>query len=198
MSKKRENQHKRWTQEDVEYLLDNYGGNVSLKTLAKRLKRSEKALVYKHYDITQTTDLKLASYDFTTSLLMEGMGVSKTCIYRWIKNKGLKYTTTSNNPKSPRKYNVTAFYKWVREHKELIDFKKCKEGVLLPEPKWFVEEIRKAKLETVNRRDRWTDNEIKRMMFLHDTGKTKQDIANELNRTYSSVKHKLKSSRDIS
>lgn len=198
MSKKRENHKRLWTPEDVEYLLDNYGGNVSLKTLAKRLKRSEKAIVSKYRKLTDSESLLLATYDFTTTLLLEGMGVTQSTINKWVEVKGLPYTTITKSYRSPRKYNPTAFFKWVRENKEMIDFKKCTEGVLLPEPKWFVEEIRKAKLDVTKRNAKWTDSEIKRMLFLVSTGMTQKQIAGELNRTRNSIERKLRKLRDIS
>lgn len=198
MSKKRENHKRLWTQEDVEYLLDNYGGNVSLKTLAKRLKRSENAIVSKYRKLTDSESLLLATYDFTTSLLLEGMGVTQSTINKWVEVKVLPYTTITKSYRSPRKYNQTAFFKWVRENKEMIDFKKCTEGVLLPEPKWFVEEIRKAKLDVTKRNAKWTDSEIKRMLFLVSTGMTQKQIAGELNRTRNSIERKLRKLRDIS
>lgn len=179
---------KRWTKEEEDYLLDK-GCMLTIKTMAKKLGRTEKAIEVKMYKIGISI-IKCNFYGMTVSELSRCCGHDRTTINKWF-SKGLKYTSKQVRFTSKTKFvDGKDFWKFAEKNKELINFNKIKPGTILPEPKWFLEEKKKCS-KVIKDSKEWTNDEDKMLISMVNNKVDYSEIAKRLNRSFNSIQMRI-------
>ena len=181
-----------WTQEEIEYLEDKYGA-ISLTTIAKNLNRSISSVN------TKKTKLKLGSvYNATEYLtipqLAEIVGVDRTTVADWIKNKYLNATKRVLHTKGKYwRIKTSDFWKFVKEYPKFIDFSKFEENSLGKEPAWVKNVRKNANPRPRNSAKPWTKTQEALLKKYWNEGKTNKEIGDLLGRTPYAVRfHAIK------
>lgn len=180
----------KWTKEDIEYLEDNFGLK-NIKTLARKLNRSEDAVIIKAKKIglggiTETTNC------INASQLADAIGADAKTVLRWINDKGLKARKiVLAKEKAYWQIKLENFWKWASINKDRINWAKFEVNNLGKEPLW-VEEIRKRDLaKPKNQNTKWTKEQEKKLIMYWNAGKTASEIAKIMNRTKEGVWRKV-------
>ena len=173
-----------WSDEDIEYLYDNFG-NLSILTIAKVLNRSVKAVKFKAYK------LGLNSFEnsgrVSAAELGRSLGVDKSLVYKWIKEKGLRSKSIVLSEK--RRFHmidVDEFWKWAYKNQSIINFARFEKFILGKEPIWVNEKrqydiLNKSK---INKPFSKFENDYIRQNYKNVDAK---EIAKVLNRTVCSI-----------
>ena len=120
-------QYKRWTEEDLEFLMNNFG-RISLQSISEKLNRSKIAIQGKAHRLGLI--LLEANGQLTAAQLAEAIGADRKTVVAWIKNKGLKACKRVIGDKASYwRINIEDFWKFALLNKEIIDFRKFKEMV---------------------------------------------------------------------
>ncbi|OLO26151.1 hypothetical protein BTR23_24150 [Alkalihalophilus pseudofirmus] len=177
---------KNWTNEEVNFLLEN-AGTFKLSTIAYKLNRSEHATLckMKRLGISNT---KEQTGLLTTTELELLLRVDRSTIRRWIIEHGLKClkkTTRSN--KKFYLIHPSDFWDWAYENRERVDFSKIEYQSIVPEPDWVNKERTKEKKTNYKQ---WSTNEEKKLQNLILQGTSFDEVANTLDRSITSVKRK--------
>lgn len=108
-------------------------------------------------------------------------------VLRWIEKFGLpaKKIVCHNQTR----YNIDSkkFWKWAKEHKEIINWSRYELGSLVPEPEW-VKDVKKGYKEK-NHRKKFSEYEKNRVLSLLHKGKSYREISVEMGRSYYSISH---------
>lgn len=185
---------KKWSQEDVQYLEENWG-NFSLKTLAKNLERSEAAVLNKVQRLGLGSFLNNGDYVSWNQFLI-ALGVQSGSSYKntsWIQNKGFPIRTKKVKSNSFKVVNIDEFWKWADENRSFLDFSKFEENALGLEPEW-AKEKRRHDIEMNRRyiRTPWTKIEEERLKkLLKDFKYTYDDLSRMLRRTTGAIQKKI-------
>lgn len=119
-------------------------GCLPIKTIAKKLNRSENAIVVRKNKLGLGTFLENGEY-VTFCLLMTTIIGGKNPSYQMkrLERDGfpIKYKTVKNN--KWKVIYIKDFWKWAEEHQSKFDFKDFEENSLGPEPKWAKEKKEK-------------------------------------------------------
>lgn len=185
------NHNKRWTKDQEEMLLNSYG-ETTLKTLASKLGRTQENVKAKYKRLTGSQSFLAASGKLTSPMIAEGLGVHRKTVTEWIRKYDLVANRYTDSTMSHILINDRDLWNWMKDNKERIDFTKCTLGVLVPEPLWYKEEVKLAKLTKIAKRKEWTMKEIQMGVEMRKEGLTNRQIAEKLNRSYDSVKHKMR------
>ncbi|APQ96963.1 hypothetical protein [Clostridium botulinum] len=182
-----------WTEEEEEYLQSRYG-KTTLKRIAKKLGRSENAIEIKAGRLGLSSALE-ATGELTAAELAEIFKIdSHVIVNRWIKNKGLKAQYKAI--KFTRKFwriKIEDFWKWAEDNKEIINFSKLERNILGKEPSWVNIERKKDFKEKPKRQHQfWNELEDRKLKNLWKSSKSIKEIAEILNRSSSSVRHRSK------
>lgn len=81
--------------------------------------------------------------------------------------------------------------KWAENHKDIINWSKYECGTLALEPEWVRQE--KMSYEYSHTREKWTDEDLRKVKLLLKTDKTYKEVAKELGRTYYGILHLMRS-----
>lgn len=190
--RKPRNHRKKWSEEDEQYLVDNYG-TVSMAVLMRNLGRDEEAIKMKYRTLEGIMDMHIAGGMLSTQMIADAIGKSHRAVYGWIKNKGLPATQKHKGTHETRNHyrffiKPEDFWKWAEKNKKLISFATFKRGVILPEPDWLEEEVKSA---IIIKSGPWTKEEEEATWFWYKGGTKPREIAEMLDRTVRSVQHKL-------
>lgn len=185
-----------WSNQDINLLKDNWGNN-SIRWLAKKLNRSESAVIVK------AQRLGLSSFGqsgelITVCQLLKALGLFNS--YSWIKKKfidnGLPVVSKTTVNQKTLKISIDKFWKWGEKNKQILNFARFEEGVLGVEPDW-VKEKRKADLSNptkTNFNRKWTKAEDSLLISKTKSNRyTYKDLAFEFNRTEAAIKRRLRS-----
>lgn len=184
---------KTWTTAQEEMVLNSYG-ETTLKSLARKLGRSERAVSRKYGQLIGSTSYIAASGKLTTTMIAEAFGVHYSTVCKWTTKYGLECTKYTGGSAGHVLIDDKVLWKWLLNNKNRVDFVKCKTGILVPEPKWYIEEIESSKKIGRVKRKEWTMKEIQLGCELRAEGFTYKQIAEKLNRTKISVEGRLKKS----
>lgn len=116
-------------------------------------------------------------------------------INRWINDYGLPYRIVQRGQATCKLISTKQFWKWVKEHSDLIPWSKYEKFSILPEPEWVDKMIKDYAVK--NNRKRITHAEKQHVIWLRKQGKSFKEIALEMNRTIDSVKHIWRNRGDI-
>lgn len=171
-----------WTEWEVQYLEKKYESHGA-DYIAKKLDRTEQSVKRK------AQKLGLNTYE-TEFLRMKqiciAFQIDARVVHRWIEKFGLPMKEEKHGQMSMYGIITKDFWKWAKEHKDLIPWCKYQEQSLLPEPEWVRGEVLNYKLK--NNRKPITKNVVHEVR--KRIGKTTyKRIADELGRTTDSIKH---------
>lgn len=158
-----------WTAEENEYLAENWGV-VSVKTMCKRLNRTEASIVTQKNKLGLGAFLDCGDYITLSQLLSAVTGSTRTYSYKmtsWVKNRGLPVHNKLVNNTRYRVVYLGEFWEWAEKNRAFIDFSKMEPLALGKEPDWVPEQRRKDFVSYANqRKDPWTPGEDSRLIML--------------------------------
>ena len=181
----------RWSKEEEEFLCENWG-YLNIKTIAKKLNRSENAIISRKNKLRLGAFLENGEY-VTFYLLMSTIIGGKNPSYQMqrLERDGFPIKHKTVKKKKWKVVYIKDFWKWAEEHQSKFDFKDFEENSLGPEPKW-------AKEKRINDRSKtkkltpWTPEEDKRLIELLRKFKyTRKELSDMLNRTEGGIDRRI-------
>lgn len=158
-----------WTKEDEAYLSEKWG-QVSIKTLAKSLGRTENAIIVRKGKLGLGGFLESGDYitfnQFTLAFCGSNSGNSYK-IKSWVKNRGFPMRTKVVNSMRVKIVYLHEFWKWAEQHRSFLDFSRMEPLSLGAEPDWVKEQRRKDyQAFAAQRKDPWTEQDDARLKAL--------------------------------
>lgn len=172
-----------WTEEEVAYL-EKFYEKRGVDFIAKKLKRTLHSVKRKAQKLGYNA---YVCEDLYVKMVAKCFDCDSRVINRWIDNYGLPCRIVKRGQATCKLISAKAFWKWAKDHKELIPWSKYERFTILPEPEWVEETIKGYAIK--NNRKRITSMDEQRVISLRRQGKTFTEIASEMNRTVDSVKH---------
>lgn len=175
---------RKWTAAEVEYLEEKVG-MISIETIAKNLKRTPKSVTSKlaKIGISQMVNQSW----LTASAFVEALNIDYAQLMHWVNKKGLP----SRKPKFSkyRRIDINKFWKWAKDHTELIDWVRFEQLALGKEPKW-AENVRKN-TRVRKTKVKWTahDDYILECMLKNEA--TYPEISEALQRSDLAIKRRI-------
>ena len=184
--------NRRWTVEEIEYLIESWG-KLSVTTIAKKLNRTEKAIIEKK------SKLKLGSFNANSGYI--SLNELLRYIYRnnsssYIKKKmlsnGLPTIDKKRHKGSIKMVNIDVFWEWGEKHQNILNFRSLEENLFGQEPMW-VKAKRKTDYENqlkYKSGEKWTEDEVARLKKYTELGFSLSKISEELCRSKHSIRRK--------
>lgn len=175
--------YKRWSENEIEYLKINWG-DKSLIAIARKLGRTQKAVLSKKYE------LNLCSLDNTVTVteVSRLLNIDKKRIFKW-REKGLKIAK-NNKFKGRTKINFFSLVEFLKNNQDLWDSRKVELYALGKEYKWLKEKRENDKFRPISKK--WTKYEELKLKNLKAKGLNVKEILKEFpDRTESSITHKM-------
>lgn len=184
-----------WTDEEISYLENNFG-KYPLKTLSKKLNKSEDALRGKCTKLGLTSALNNTGL-LNTSELAKALGIDRKTIWNYIKDKGLPAKKQVVLRKGEFwRIKIEDFWGWLEKNKDLIDLSKFEKNILGAEPKW-VDKKRRDDIRNRSRHNKnWSEVEVNYLKANYKN-RSYKEIAQVLNRSEVSVQVKAQKLRLI-
>lgn len=181
---------KKWTQEEYDYLQEKWG-QISLKTIAKNLGRTENAILIKVHRLGLGPFLESGEY-VSWHQLLRAIGYTGGTGYlekSWIKNRDFPITTKKVRNCSFKVVRLEDWWKWAEQNQNILDFSKFKENSLGEEPAWVKEKRRHDfKLSQRYIKTPWTKLEDKRLeKLVNDYKYTYTEISKMMRRTEGAI-----------
>lgn len=183
---------RRWSQDDIAYLKDNYGA-LSLKTLCLHLGRSE-------ISIRLMADrLQLGRWyhnleSITVNELAKALSVDYNTIKNWGNNYGLPWKEKRFDEFYIKTIKIEDFWSWAETNRNMIEWDKFEKYLLGSEPAW-VDEARKAKVLEKDRsmkKKSWSKSEDEKLLWMLNQHRfTYPQISAELGRTHGAIKRRM-------
>lgn len=175
----------RWTQEDLDYLEENYGKR-KLKFITRDLNRSEKSIYKKAFQLG--LQAKYADDGLTLLEFRKATRISKTHLEKLIR----EYHLPSKVVGSYRKIYPDRFWWWAKRNKELINWGSFPELAIGEEPGW-VAKIRKQQNYSRNKHKPWSKNDdIRLSLLLKEDKYTHAELAKKFGRTIAAIDTRAK------
>lgn len=183
--------NKTWTQEEKDFLIENWGTTISQKCLAARMKRSVEGIK------KMARKLKLGPYlyatdDMTYGELARALGLYTS--YAWYKKRlleaGLPVYNKRVNNGTVLKVKFKKFWAWAEKNKDVINWAKVEPNILGIEPAWVDEQRRKDWANRPNYTKKWTAAEHQNLIHYIESGFSMEQIAQKLNRTASAIERR--------
>lgn len=183
---------KKWTEDEINFLKDNWG-EMSIKGIAIKLKRSVCSVKVKSYKIGLRNMLDCGEYITVSQLwnIIKG----KECAARDIKrlekaNIPIKYQRIV--VQKVKIIYIHEFWKWFEKNKHLIDLKNTKKGDFGYEPAWVDEKRFADKRAAEYKTTPWTAAEENRLKdLLKEYKYSYREISIKLKRTEGAIKRKM-------
>lgn len=177
-----------WSDEEISYLENNFG-RYPLKTLSKKLNRTEDAIRGKCLKLGLTSALSNTGL-LSTNDIAKVLGLNRKTIWDFIQNKGLPAKKQIVLRKGEFwRVNITDFWKWLEINKDSINLSKFEKNILGAEPEW-VDEKRRNDIRSRSRRNKnWSEFEVNYLKANYKR-KSYKEIAEVLNRSHTSVQVK--------
>lgn len=187
--------YRRWTDEEKEDLLVMYGSKP-LKQLERYFDRSENAIKIKHYELTGTKDVFLATGALSTQEVGAALGVSSATVINWIKYYGLPCFQQNKGlgAKTRWRYSIEpeVFWKWASKNRDKVPFCRLKRQAILPEPDWLETQIESSFLKREGKGNKnWTNKEDEEAWGMKQMGLGYRQIAKHLNRPEKGTQKRL-------
>ena len=186
---------KKWTREEEEYLLENWG-TISVKSIAKKLGRSENAIVVRKNRLGLGAFLESGEYITWNQLqiaLGYGLSGSGYKTISWIRNRNFPIHTKRVKDNVFKVVYLNEWWKWAEKNKDFLDFSKFEENVLGVEPDW-VKEKRKRDVEKNSKyiMAPWTAVDDSRLEFLLKKQKyTYRELSIMIRRTEGAIQRRI-------
>lgn len=183
--------NRNWTQEEIEYLEDNYG-TVKIKTISKKLNRSASAITNKVNRMnlgrwyTRQDGITMGEFSKATT-------IAHGTLKNWTELYEMPFRKKSIRQSDFYIIKLEDFWEWAETHKQMVEWDKIERLAIGPEPHW-VAEARKAKViecDCSQKKIPWSkaDDEKLRWM-LKQYRYTYADISEEIGRTHGAVKRR--------
>ena len=184
---------KKWTQEEYDYLQEKWG-QISLKTIAKNLGRTEAAVLIKIQRLGLGTFLENGEYVSWNQLLkaVGYTGGTKYLEISWVKNRNFPIATKKVRNCSFKVVCLEDWWKWAEKNQNFLDFSKFEENLLGEEPDW-VKEKRRHDFELSQKyiKKPWTKLEDKRLeKLVNDYKYTYAEISKMMRRTEGAIQRR--------
>ena len=180
----------RWPKEQEEYLCENWG-KVSIPSIAKKLNRSNNAVIIKAQKLGLGGFLSSGEYISFNQLLI-ALGVQKGCGYKntsWIKNRGFPVHRKKVLNNTFRIVYIDEFWEWAEQNRAFIDFSKMEPLALGEEPEWVTQQRKEDfKKHHACKNTPWTKLEDEKLThYVRQRQYTYTEIAAMLRRTEGAV-----------
>lgn len=183
----------KWTQREIQ-LLEELWGTCKLSTLAKKLGRSEEAILEKVKCI-KLGPSKDADGRITANQLAGILNVSVSIVISyWIKKYGLKAIRKVTRSKLRFWFiDIRDFWKWAKKNQDKFDSRRFEPGALGREPEWMKQKRRDDMQLAPRRYKKWTPEEDEKLKALFRAGHLSyRQIAERLGRPKTAVQNRLK------
>ncbi len=186
---------KTWTPEEKEYLSEHWG-TLSVPTIAKKLERSENAVVCMARRMELGAFLESGEYVTLNQIVLAVTGhtVHGYTLESWAKKRGLPVHTKKNLACSWRVVYLDEFWAWAEKNRSYLNFSKMEPLALGAEPDWVAEQRRKDfNACAIQRKDPWTPYEDSRLKMLLSQHKyTWAELARELKRSCGAIDRRIR------
>jgi hypothetical protein len=181
-----------WSEEEIDFLDENWG-KYALKKLAKRLNRTETAIIVK------AKRLGLGPTKYNTEYmnareLSGALGVDMHVITdRWIPKYGLKARrkVTLKTFKFWR-IKIEDFWAWAEYNQDKFNSRRFEQGTLGKEPGWMQIKRKRDQFILTRRHYKWTPNKDKKLINLFRSGKSYKECGHHLARSVHAVSQRLR------
>lgn len=187
-------QARNWTKQEEEYLIEKWG-TVSVKTIAKKLNRSENAIVVRKNRLGLGAFLENGEY-ITWNQLSLALGKGNVDSYKmtsWVKNREFPVHTKRVNANTYKVVYLEEWWKWAEKNRDLLDFSDFEENILGEEPDW-AKEKRRHDVEKKQKyiKTPWTKTEDEKLKHLVAKQQYSYDeLSKILRRTNGAIQRRL-------
>lgn len=190
---KTKNHGKPWTEEQKNFLIDNFG-RMSYKAIANsEIIQRKPSAVQQMRRTLKLGDSRTSDEYLTVSYLSKQLNIEWKTVKRWGEKHGLKITKRNlTNKMLVTRVKLSTFWKWAKEHTNLIKWNKFEEGALGLEPTW-VKEARKIYRETHPEKEGlpWTNEDDILLTSYRKIGLTIPQIAKNMKRSERAIDGRL-------
>ena len=188
MNTKAERTRKKWTKEEDNFLVENWG-KIKVDTLCKKLGRTKRAVEERAYN---TLRLGHQAQWYTLLEIQYMTGINKDTIRKRIVKTNFKCMRARTKQK-PYMLDEFQLKRFLKENQDLWHTKNLTINIFSNE-KWYLEKVEADKFKTNKYNKAWSEYEDNIMLDRLSRGFTYEDIAKELNRTAEGVfgRHKYK------
>lgn len=180
-----ERSRKKWTKEEREYLCENWG-KLKVSSIAKTLKRSQKAIENQAYYLGLGTQMKWYSPNDIAYML----GLSLCTIKRYMDSNKLEYIRDKTKSKR-RMSSENQIKRFMKNYQDLWDSRKVNINLISVKKQWYLDKVESDKKKSIKRNSTYTDMEIKILIDRYKRGWTSSQMSIELNRNKKSIENKL-------
>lgn len=184
---KRHNKH--WTQEEKDYVIDNWGTST-IRGIAKKLGRSTGSII-KFGERNQLGGAVYNDMYLTTVQAGEIIGVDQTTIIAWIKSNQLKAQFRPMRKKKTYQIDPDDFRNFLRDNQDKWKACNLQDGFFDVEVDWLIKKQEKdANPVVAKMKSPWTIKEQNTLIDLVRKGVPVKEIAEVIGRTKHSVQNK--------
>lgn len=185
---------RKWTKQEEAYLTENWG-TVSVKKIAKKLERSEDAVLVKKCRLGLGAFLNSGDY-VTWNQLLKAIGYRQADCYKmtsWVKNKGFPLRMKKVNNNMFKVVDLDEWWLWAEKNRDILDFSKFEENTLGLEPSW----VKKKRRHDMIRRQKYTDTpwtkaeDYKLKMLLSKQKYTYHELSKKMRRTTGAIQRRV-------
>lgn len=183
---------RRWTEEETEYLIENWG-KCSVSKIAKNLNRTECSINMKKSKLKLGNFYENSGYVTLNQVLFLIYGRNSCAALRnMLLKKGLPIINKKIAKRSVKFVDIDKFWEWAEKNQNSLNFRKLEENILGKEPNWVKQKRNNdiLQFDEKNTRKRWTDFEIERLKKYTELGYDLKTIAKELKRSEGAVRRK--------
>lgn len=180
-----------WTNEEIEYLRENYGVE-SWSALAKYLNRTLSSIKNKIRKL-DLGDARKATEYINASELAEALGRSKSTVVRWLQAKKLEAPLRTITEKDKLyRIKIEKFWKFAKENPKYMKWDLYTRNSLGEEPLWLDAVIKEYyKNQAKNGTKDWSKTELSYLEYYYSQGLTAKEIGKRLGRTKSSIEARI-------
>ena len=186
--------HKRWTDEEITFLEEKWGV-YSIKNIAKNLGHSINAVKLKASKLG-LDDPRLHYDGITLNQLADALGVMYSQVITWVEKYNFPYREkVFGISKRTKVVRYEDFWKWAKNHKQMIDFSRLEPLLLGAEPDWVnIKRAADTMAFTAKGKSRiWTKEDISKLKGMCNSGVyTCSEIATRLKRTEAAIRRKMR------
>ena len=180
-----ERSRKKWTKDEREYLCDNWG-KLKVSSIAKTLKRSQKAIENQAYYLNLGSQMKW----YSPNEIAYMVGLSLYTIKRYMDSNKLEHIRDKTKSKR-RMSSENQIKRFMKNYQDLWDSRKVNINLINTKKKWYLDKVENDKKKSIKRNSTYTDMEIKILIDRYRRGWTSSQISIELNRNKKSIENKL-------
>jgi hypothetical protein len=184
-----------WTKEEKEYLCEKWG-TVSVSTIAKKLNRTETAIIVRSQRMGLGAFLESGDYITWNQLQIAlGMGTSGSGykMVSWVQNRNFPLHTKRIRSNTFKVVYLEEFWEWAEKNQTFLDFSKFEPYSLGMEPDWVQEKRRQDYSgRSQVKMTPWTASEDKRLARLvkkHQYGF--RELSHMMGRTEGAIQRRL-------